>query len=47
MGAIFEVSSEHSDCFTKNMLVIRCEERLCLQVMRPAAWIYGTFTCSP
>jgi HK97 family phage major capsid protein len=39
--AIVEISDSHSDFFIKNMLAIRCEERLALQVMRPAAWIYS------
>ena len=45
--AIIEISDSHEDFFTKNMLAVRCEERLCLQVMRPAAWITGTFSTSP
>lgn len=45
--AIVEISSEHADYWTRNMLAIRCEERLTLQVMRPGAWIYGSFSTSP
>jgi HK97 family phage major capsid protein len=46
--AIIEVSDSHASYFTQNMLAIRCEERLCLQVMRPEAWIYSSsFTTSP
>lgn len=45
--AIIEVSDSHDDFFVKNMLAIRCEERLCLQVMRPAAWITGSMATSP
>ncbi|WP_051978652.1 phage major capsid protein [Edaphobacter aggregans] len=47
MEAIVEVSDSHASFFVQNMLAIRCEERLCLQVMRPAAWIYGNMTTSP
>jgi len=47
MEAIIEISDSHADYFVKNMLAIRAEERLCLQVMRPAAWIYGSMTTSP
>lgn len=42
-----EVSTEHSDYFIKNMVAIRCEERLTLLVRRPASYIYGTFNTSP
>ena len=47
MEAIVEISDSHADYFTRNMLAIRAEERLCLQVMRPAAWIYGSMPTSP
>lgn len=42
-----EISTEHSDYFVKNMVAIRCEERLALVVRRPASYITGTFTTSP
>jgi HK97 family phage major capsid protein len=45
--AIIEISDSHSDFFVKNMLAIRAEERLTLQVMRPAAWITGSMETSP
>lgn len=42
-----EISTEHSDYFVKNMVAIRCEERLALVVRRPASYITGSFTTSP
>ena len=36
------ISSENTDDFEKNMLTVRCEERLALAVKRPEAFIYGT-----
>jgi HK97 family phage major capsid protein len=43
-----ELSTEHSDYFIKNMVAIRCEERLALVVTRPASFIYGaSLTQSP
>ncbi|KAB0808803.1 phage major capsid protein [Cronobacter sakazakii] len=38
------ISTENADDFEKNMLSIRCEERLALAVKRPEAFIYGAFT---
>lgn len=38
------ISTENSDDFEKNMISIRCEERLALAVKRPEAFIYGTFS---
>lgn len=37
------ISSENADDFEKNLLTMRCEERLALAVKRPAALIKGTF----
>ncbi len=38
------ISTENGDDFEKNMISIRCEERLALAVKRPEAFIYGSFT---
>lgn len=37
------ISTENADDFEKNMISIRCEERLALAVKRPEAFVYGTF----
>lgn len=42
-----EISTEHQDFFTKNLVAIRAEKRLALVVMRPASFITGTFATSP
>lgn len=39
--AVVEISTEHSDFFVRNMVAIRCEERLALTVYRPSAFITG------
>lgn len=36
------ISTENNDDFEKNMLTIRCEERLAFVVKRPAAFVTGT-----
>ncbi|WP_407906780.1 phage major capsid protein [Escherichia coli] len=38
------ISTENADDFEKNMISIRCEERLALAVKRPESFIYGAFT---
>ncbi|HDI3023519.1 TPA: phage major capsid protein [Cronobacter turicensis] len=38
------ISTENADDFEKNMISIRCEERLALAVKRPEAFIYGPFS---
>lgn len=38
------ISTENADDFEKNMISIRCEERLALAVKRPEAFIYGDFS---
>lgn len=40
------ISSENADDFEKNLLTMRCEERLALAVKRPAALIKGPFANS-
>lgn len=37
------ISTENTDDFEKNMISIRCEERLALAVKRPEAFIFGDF----
>lgn len=39
-----EVATENNDDFEKNMITIRCEERVALATFRPEAFIYGSFT---
>lgn len=38
------ISTENNDDFEKNMITIRCEERLALAVKRPEGFITGSFT---
>lgn len=41
--AVVEISTEDSDNFRKNMVTIRAEERIALQVTRPEAFVHGPF----
>ena len=43
----YEISTEHSDFFVKNLVACRAEKRLALIVKRPASFVYGSFTTSP
>jgi HK97 family phage major capsid protein len=47
MGMQIEVSTEHADFFTRNLVAIRAEKRLCMVVKRPASFVSGTFLTSP
>jgi HK97 family phage major capsid protein len=38
-----EVSTEHADFFTRNLVAILCEERIALASKRPDALIFGDF----
>lgn len=40
------ISTENADDFEKNMITLRCEERLALAVKRPEAFIYGDFAAA-
>lgn len=42
--ALVEVSTQHADFFTRNMVAILAEERLALAVMRPDMLVKGTLT---
>lgn len=42
-----EISTSHSDFFTRNLLAVRAEKRLALVVKRPASFVYGSFSSSP
>ena len=42
-----EISTEHSDYWTRGLIGIRAEERLALPVYRPGSLIYGTLVTSP
>ncbi|MBK9166265.1 MAG: phage major capsid protein [Bryobacterales bacterium] len=43
MRATVDISTEHSDVFTKNKVAIRAEERVALLVFRPSGFVYGAF----
>ena len=43
MDAAVQISFEDGDNFKKNMATILCEERICLTIFRPSAFISGSF----
>jgi HK97 family phage major capsid protein len=47
MDMQIEISTEHSDYFTRNLVAIRAEKRLALVTKRPSSFIVGSFTTSP
>jgi HK97 family phage major capsid protein len=47
MEMTVEISTEHSDYFTRNLVAVRAEKRLALVTKRPASFVTGTFTTSP
>jgi HK97 family phage major capsid protein len=42
-----EISTQHSDYFTKNKIAVRAEKRMALVCKRPAAFVRGSFSMSP
>ena len=46
-GLEIELSTEHSDFFIKNLVMIRAEKRGLIACYRPAAFIYGALVQSP
>ena len=42
-----EISTEHSDYFTRNLVAVRAEKRLALITKRANSFVTGTFTTSP
>jgi HK97 family phage major capsid protein len=47
MSLQVEISTEHMDYFTRNMVAIRAEKRLALLVKRSGSFIYGSLNSSP
>ena len=47
METTVDVSTEHADFFTKNLIAIRAECRLALVVKRPSSFVYGSLSSSP
>lgn len=43
MDARIDISTEHADFFIRNLVAIRCEERLALTIQRNDAVLYGSF----
>ena len=44
MEMTVEISTEHADYFTRNLVAIRAEKRMALVVLRPGSFISGTFS---
>ena len=42
-----DISTEHADFFTKNLVAVRAEKRLALITRRPGSYVTGSFTSSP
>jgi HK97 family phage major capsid protein len=47
MSMQVEISTEHLDFFTKNLVAIRAEKRLAYIVKRPGSFVAGTLASSP
>lgn len=47
MGITVDISTEHADFFTQNLVAIRAELRMALCVYRPNAFVYGALASSP
>jgi HK97 family phage major capsid protein len=47
MALQVEISTEHSDYFTRNMVAIRAEKRLAYLMKRSGSFIYGSLNSSP
>jgi HK97 family phage major capsid protein len=47
MQLLFEVSTEDSDNFRRNLCTCRAEKRACLTTKRPASFVTGNFSTSP
>jgi len=47
LETVVEVSTQHSDYFTRNLVAVRAEKRLALIVKRPASYVSGSFSTSP
>jgi HK97 family phage major capsid protein len=43
MASTVEVSTEHADFFTRNLIAVRCEERVALLTFAPWAFVKGSF----
>lgn len=41
-NAVIDISFEHQDYFVKNLVAVRCEQRLTIVVQWPEAFIYGS-----